>query len=373
MKLVKVLAIVGTRPEAIKLAPVIKALEDSPIHDCVVCSTGQHREMLNQMVQIFNLRIKYEFDIMVPNQTLATLTGKLIESLDTIIKAEKPDWLLIQGDTTTCFAASLAAFYNHVKVAHVEAGLRTYNLKSPFPEEANRQLVAKLTDMHFAPTRAAAQNLLREGITKQKIAITGNTVIDTLLCVSRDISWCNNWKSSFNTAFKVIQQELDFVLITGHRRENHGEGFFNICRALVSLANRYPAWHFIYPVHLNPNVKQPVSKQLSNIPNIHLIDPLSYEPFVYLLKKCKIVLTDSGGVQEEAPSLGKPVLVMRNTSERIEGIEMGTAKLVGTEEQSIIKNVSLLIENNDEYHKMANIINPYGDGKASERIINYLV
>lgn len=372
MRQIKVLSVFGTRPEAIKMAPVVKALEDSQMHRSIVCLTGQHRQMLDQMVQLFNLKVDYDLNIMKPNQSLTEIVAKIILELDLILKKEAPDWVLVQGDTTSCFAAALAAFYNHIKVGHVEAGLRTYDLNSPFPEEANRQLVSRISSLHFAPTTTSKANLLSEGINEATVKVTGNTVIDALLWMKNQISWCDAWECSFLTAKDVIRSNQNYVMVTGHRRENHGQGFLNICQALKTLSLKYPTWHFIYPVHLNPNVKDTVYRLLTNIDNIHLIEPLDYEPFIYLLSNCKIVLTDSGGIQEEAPSLAKPVLVMRNTTERPEGIQAGTAKLVGTNIDNIINEVSILIENKKAYQQMAQAVNPYGDGKASAKILSYL-
>lgn len=369
----KVLSVFGTRPEAIKMAPIIKALEKSSNHSSVVYLTGQHREMLDQMVELFDLNVDYKMDIMTLNQTLSSITSSIISNLDIIVKKEKPDWLLVQGDTSSCFAAALVGFYNKVKVGHVEAGLRTYNLNSPFPEEANRQLVSKISTLHFAPTNAAKINLESEGVSQKSIIVTGNTVIDSLLWVKDRIKWQNQWKYHFKNATKVLENNKDYIIVTGHRRESHGQGFLNICEALKSLAIKYPHWDFVYPVHLNPNVYKPVSRLLKNLKNIYLIEPLDYEPFVYLLNRCKLVLTDSGGIQEEAPTLGKPVLVMRDTTERPEGISSGTSRLVGTEVKSIIDNVSTLIDDKKEYQTMSRSNNPYGDGKASKKIINELV
>ena len=371
-RLVKVLSVFGTRPEAIKMAPVIKALENSKNHQSLVFLTGQHRQMLDQMISLFSLKVNYDLNIMQANQSLATITTKVIVELDIIIKKEKPDWVLVQGDTTSCFAAALVAFYNKVKIGHIEAGLRTYNLNSPFPEEANRQLVSRISTLHFAPTETSAKNLTSEGVDEKAISVTGNTVIDALLWVKDKILWRDDWENLFLSATRVICSSHNCIMVTGHRRENHGQGFLNIFQALKSLSLKYPAWHFVYPVHLNPNVRRPAYKLLENIDNIHLIKPLDYEPFVYLLSRCKIVLTDSGGVQEEAPSLGKPVLVMRDTTERSEGIEAGTAKLVGTNVNSIIAEVSILIDDKYAYKKMLKAVNPYGDGKASTRILDCL-
>ena len=368
----KVLSVFGTRPEAIKMAPVIQKLEESQNHQSIVCVTGQHRDMLDQMLDLFNIKVNYDLNIMTKNQHLGAITSKVMLALEKVIQKEQPDWLLVQGDTTSCFSAALTAFYNRVKVGHIEAGLRTNNLASPFPEEANRQLVSRIAGLHFAPTKTSQDNLIKEGINKNTIVVTGNTVIDALLWVKNKVLWQSNWAKQFGTATDVIQENKNIILVTGHRRENHGAGFINICEALKTLALKFKDWHFIYPVHLNPNVSQPVFERLSNIDNIHLTPPLDYQPFVYLLKCCYMVLTDSGGIQEEAPALGKPVLVMRYTTERPEGIAAGTAKLVGTDSANITKNVTRLIENKQYYANMAKAINPYGNGKASKLIVDWL-
>ena len=373
MKKIKVLTVFGTRPEAIKMAPVLHRLNDSPYHQSVVCVTGQHRQMLDQMVRLFEIKVDYDLQIMMPNQTLANIASKVISQLDEVIAKEQPDWLLVQGDTSTCFAAGLVAFYNKVKVGHIEAGLRTFDLDSPFPEEANRQLVSRITDLHFAPTSVAQNNLLAEGISADHVIVSGNTVIDALLWVRDRIQWKEDWNKTFGAASDVLKEDKRFILVTGHRRENHGQGFINLCNALKQLACRFQEWNFIYPVHLNPNVKQPVYDRLSGLDNIHLIDPLGYEQFVYLLDKCQFVLTDSGGIQEEAPSLGKPVLVMRDSTERPEGVDAGSAKLVGTCEQTIVDEVSLLIEDLSKYLMMARAVSPFGDGHASQRIVDCLI
>ncbi|MCF6775578.1 UDP-N-acetylglucosamine 2-epimerase (non-hydrolyzing) [Thiotrichales bacterium 19X7-9] len=372
MSKIKVLSVFGTRPEAIKMAPVIKALEDDDQYQSIVCLTGQHRSMLDQMVRLFELKVDYDLDIMQPNQSLSMITAKTVTLLEEIIRQENPHWLMVQGDTTSCFAAALTAFYNQINIAHVEAGLRTYNLSSPYPEEANRQLVSRIANLHFAPTNTSQDNLLSEGINKDHIAVTGNTVIDALLWVKDRINWQPSWSQRFKSATKVIEDKRPYIMITGHRRENHGEGFINICQAIHVLAKKYPNMHFIYPVHLNPNVIKPVFDLLSEIDNVHLIEPLDYEPFIYLMKNCYLVLTDSGGVQEEAPSLAKPVLVMRNTTERPEGVGAGTAKLVGTNTEYIVNEVSALIDDVELYSQMAQAANPYGDGLASQRIIREL-
>ena len=354
------------------MASVVKALEASPLHESIVCVTGQHREMLDQVVNLFQLNIDYDFNVMRPNQTLADITSQVVAKLQKVIEEERPDWILVQGDTTTCFSAGLVGFYNHVKVGHVEAGLRTYNLQSPFPEEANRQLVSKIVTFHFAPTEMSKDNLLKECIPGSNIFVTGNTVIDSLLWAQEHIQWQEEWGERYGSATEIIKEKLPYVLITGHRRENHGEGLINICQALKILAERYTTWHFVYPVHLNPNVQKPVYEMLSGIDNVHLVEPLSYAPFVYALVNCSLVLTDSGGIQEEAPSLGKPVLVMRDTTERPEGVTAGTARLVGTDVDAIVSNVAELITDKVEYEKMARAVNPYGDGKAAESIIRTL-
>jgi len=369
---IKVLSIFGTRPEAIKMAPVVKALESDPRFESIVCLTGQHREMLDQMVKLFDLTTHYDLEVMSHNQTLAGLTAKVISRLDKIMLEVKPDWVLVQGDTTTCFAAGLVAFYHKVKIGHVEAGLRTGDLQAPFPEEANRSLVGRIADLHFAPTDLSKQNLIQENISENIISVTGNTVIDALMWMSDKVAWQDKWSEFFQKSEQLINSNKNYVMVTGHRRENFGDGFLNICQALKELAVKYPAWHFIYPVHLNPNVQKPVYELLQGLVNIHLIRPLDYEPFIFLMKHSKIVLTDSGGVQEEAPSLGKPVLVMRDKTERPEGVDSGTAKLVGTDKDNIVKNVSKLIDSPAEYNKMANSVNPYGDGKAAKRIVDLL-
>ncbi|TNF69112.1 MAG: UDP-N-acetylglucosamine 2-epimerase (non-hydrolyzing) [Gammaproteobacteria bacterium] len=372
MNKIKVLSVFGTRPEAIKMAPVIKALEKDDQFQSIVCLTGQHRSMLDQMVALFELKVDYDLDIMQPNQTLSMITAKTVTLLEDILKKEKPHWLIVQGDTTSCFAAALTAFYNQINIAHVEAGLRTYNLSSPYPEEANRQLVSRIANLHFAPTPISQDNLLSEGVKKDHVTVTGNTVIDALLWIKNRISWQHSWSKLFKSATKIIQDKQPFIMITGHRRENHGEGFINICQAIHVLAKKYPNMHFIYPVHLNPNVIKPVFDLLSEIDNVHLIEPLDYEPFIYLMIHCYLVLTDSGGVQEEAPSLAKPVLVMRNTTERPEGVSAKTAKLVGTDKAHIVNEVSALIDDANLYSQMAQAVNPYGDGLASQRIIGQL-
>lgn len=372
MQPIKVLSIFGTRPEAIKMLPVVKLMEQDEHFKSIVCITAQHRQMLDQVMSLFNISADYDLDVMAPNQSLTGLTTKILQKLDPVIAEVQPDWILVQGDTTSCFVGSLCAFYHKIKVGHVEAGLRTGDLFAPFPEEGNRLLTSKLANLHFAPTKQAEINLIAENISDQFISVTGNTVIDALAIVSSKSQCKPEWDELFNSASDVIEQKQEYVMVTGHRRENFGQGFLNICQALKALALKYPEWHFIYPVHLNPNVQKPVNELLKGIHNIHLISPLDYEPFVYLMMNATIVLTDSGGVQEEAPYFGKPVLVMRDKTERPEGVEAGTAKLVGTNSQNIINEVSALIDSPEVYQKMAHAVNPYGDGHASSRILNQL-
>ena len=373
----KVLLIFGTRPEAIKLAPLYKIFkkEDSPF-ELITCTTGQHKEMLKQVMDIFDITSDIDLDLMKKNQDLTDLTSNILTSVKNVIREVNPDLVVVHGDTTTTFASSLASFYESVPVAHVEAGLRTYNLYEPFPEEFNRQIATKISDLHFAPTELSKKNLLLENIPEEKIFVTGNTVIDSLFLalnkLEEDKTMSNLIYSEIDSLLGFNSQRESFILITGHRRENFGDGFLNICHAIKELAEKYQNFHFIYPVHLNPNVQKPVTKILKNISNVQLISPLQYLHFLLLLKNCYLVLTDSGGIQEEAPSLGKPVLVMRNTTERPEGVHSNTLKLVGTKKEDIIKNVSELIEKNHLYNEMSNSINPYGDGTASKRISDIL-
>lgn len=367
----RILSVFGTRPEVIKMAPVVKALEASPHLQSFVCTTSQHRHMQDQMMALFGLKADFDLDIMKPGQSISYITAKVLEGLDALFAKEQFDLVLVHGDTTTSFAAALAAFNRGIPVGHVEAGLRTHNLQAPFPEEANRQLTGRIATWHFAPTELAKKNLLQEGVPGQSIVVTGNTVIDALFYMQEKIK---AEPSLVEAILPLIAHthHSPFVLITGHRRESFGQGFLNICQAIRTLSERFPDWHFVYPVHLNPQVQQPVNNILKDLPNVHLIEPVDYAPFVYLMSHCKIVLTDSGGVQEEAPALGKPVLVMREVTERPEGIEAGTAKLVGSNHDRIVECVSLLIENEDAYSGMANAVNPYGDGLAAQRITNHL-
>lgn len=369
----------GTRPEAIKMAPLFLKLKESEKFEIELCITAQHREMLDQVLNIFNIKPDYDLNIMKANQSLYDVTSRILLGLNDVLQKAAPDIVLVHGDTTTTFTTSLAAYYQKIKVGHVEAGLRTGDIYSPWPEEMNRKLTGAISSFHFAPTQKAFENLTKENIPEKQITITGNTVIDALHNVvnklDSDKSLETKILSALSKHFKnniedIIQQ--DYVLITGHRRENFGEGFLNICNAIKTLANKFTDVNFIYPVHLNPNVQKPVMEILSGQENVFLIPPQDYLPFVYLMKNSKLLLTDSGGIQEEAPGLGKPVLVMRNTTERPEAVESGTVKLVGTNADEIIKQVSVLLTDKEAYNKMAEANNPFGDGNASEKIITFL-
>lgn len=372
MKSKDIVIFMGTRPEAIKMAPVIKAIEQADGFRPVVVSTGQHREMLQQVIDLFGIRVDCSLDVMQPNQTLAGLSARLLTAIDATLDELKPDMALVQGDTTTVLMASLACFYRRIPIGHVEAGLRTGNIWSPFPEEVNRKLSSSLMAIHFAPTKGSEANLLREGVDPTAIHVTGNTVIDALFIeverqrqpvVRADIH------GRLDAVLGREWHHTPYVLITGHRRENFGHGFDQICDALAVLADRFPDYLFIYPVHLNPNVQKPVYDRLGGRANVRLIPPQPYSEFVSLMQSSRLILTDSGGVQEEAPSLGKPVLVMRDTTERPEAVDAGTVKLVGAESQSIIDEVSRLLTNDDAYRIMSEAINPYGDGLAAGRIV----
>lgn len=365
----KVLSIFGTRPEAIKMAPVLKALAKIPVFTVKVCVTGQHRQMLDQVLELFAVRPDYDLDLMRNNQDLFALTSKMLLALRTVLLAEQPDLVLVQGDTSTCFISSLAAFYLQIPIGHVEAGLRTGNIYAPFPEEANRVMTSKLAAVHFAPTEQARRNLLAEGIAADRIHVTGNPVIDALLHVrERMAEQQQDWDSVFGSAAAVIRARKPYILITGHRRESFGSGFQRICKAIARLAERRPQLAFIYPVHLNPQVQTPVHALLSKKTNVHLIPPLNYAPFIHAMNHAQLILTDSGGVQEEAPSLGKPVLVLRENTERPEAVAAGTVLLVGTDTERIIKETERLLDDQEACRKMTVIANPYGDGKAAERI-----
>lgn len=376
MKL-KVCVVFGTRPEAIKMAPVVKALQQQDDVDCQVCVTGQHRQMLDQVLQLFAITPDIDLNIMQAGQDLYDVTSRVLLGMRDAIARTRPDVLLVHGDTTTCFAAGLAAFYAGIPIGHVEAGLRTGNLNAPFPEEANRSLVGRITRYHFAPTQTARQNLLREGVAEEHIHVTGNTVIDALLSIREklgdfDIGF---WQRHIDAALlqRLAAPDTRMVLITGHRRENFGQGFVDLCEAIKQLALSNPAVLFVYPVHLNPNVQKPVRDILANLDNVFLIEPQEYLPFVYLMNRCHLVLTDSGGIQEEAPSLGKPVLVMRDVTERPEAVDAGTVKLVGTNREKIISMTQQLLDDSELYEQMSHAHNPYGDGLAAGRILRTLV
>lgn len=368
----KISVIFGTRPEAIKLCPVVLALKANPAWDCKVCVTGQHREMLQQVLDVFGVVPDNNLALMRPNQTLGGLTSRAIEAIDEYLGDERPDVVMVQGDTTTVLCGALAAFYHHIPVAHVEAGLRTWNLESPWPEEANRVLTTRLTKWHFCPTENNKSNLLKEGVSEKDIYVTGNTVIDALLMAKNMVA--NNPPEIVGLPRELMDSDDRVVLITGHRRENFGEGFEQICAAIRNLAERFPEIHFVYPVHLNPNVREPVGRILGHHcgKNVHLIEPQSYLPFVALMNRSCLILTDSGGVQEEAPSLGKPVLVMRDTTERPEAVTAGTVKVIGTERGVIERETAYLLTNVNAYRKMAASVNPYGDGLATKRILSIL-
>lgn len=364
----RVMVVFGTRPEAIKMAPVIQALEAHPELEPYVCVTAQHRQMLDHILALFGITPDHDLNLMQPGQDLASLTARIIERLTPVIEAAKPDALLVQGDTTTTFCAALAAFYAKVPVGHIEAGLRTGDKHAPFPEEINRLLTTRLADWHFAPTANNREALLKEGVDAASVHITGNTVIDALLWMKEHLHQ-GYYQASF--ADLATRFTRPFILVTGHRRESFGTGFENICQALRQLASNHPELDFIYPVHLNPNVQEPVRRILSEASNIHLIEPQGYESFVYLMDQAHLVLTDSGGVQEEAPSLGKPVLVMRDKTERTEGLDAGV-RLVGTSTAKIVAECERLLTDQDHYRAMSEAANPYGDGKAAERIVDLL-
>lgn len=373
----KILSIFGTRPEAIKMAPLVQALAEDSFFDSKVCVTAQHREMLDQVLALFEITPDFDLNLMRSGQDLYDITSGVLIGLRDVLKDFQPDMVLVHGDTATTFAATLAAFYQQIPVGHVEAGLRTGNMYSPWPEEANRVLTGRLATVHFAPTQRNRDALLDEQVAAEAITITGNTVIDALQWVARRIDQSAELKKRIQGILQQSGLNTDvlsnrYVLVTGHRRENFGEGFENICKALGQLAAANSETHFIYPLHLNPNVQEPVKRMLAGASNVHLIQPLGYEPFVYLMKGAYLVLTDSGGVQEEAPGLGKPVLVMRDTTERPEAVEAGTVKLVGTDAEVIISAVQELIDDADQYERMSAAHNPYGDGKASERICSFL-
>jgi UDP-N-acetylglucosamine 2-epimerase (non-hydrolysing) len=372
----KVLLVFGTRPEAIKMAPLVKAFqEQNKFFDTKICVTGQHREMLDQVLDLFEIKTDFDLDVMRPNQDLYDVTGKILQCIKEVFSRYRPDIVFVHGDTTTTFTTSLAAFYEKIDVAHIEAGLRTNNIYSPWPEEANRKLTSQLTTYHFAPTQESQNNLLRENIASEKIIVTGNTVIDALLFMQNKLETNKDFRAQVKKS--IVDKGFDpeaseFILVTGHRRENFGQGIINICSALKTIALERPHLNIVYPVHLNPNVFKPVNDLLGHIKNVFLIEPLQYEEFIYLMSLAKLIITDSGGVQEEAPSLGKPVLVMRDTTERPEAVEAGTVKLVGTSLVGIVSATSELLDNQSVYDTMAKAHNPYGDGKACDRIIHFM-
>lgn len=372
----KVLLVFGTRPEAIKMAPLVKALQKDSVHfETKVCVTAQHRQMLDQVLEVFEITPEYDLNIMAPNQDLYDITSKVLLGLRDVLKEFQPDVVLVHGDTTTSMAASLAAFYQQIPVGHVEAGLRTYDMLSPWPEEMNRQVTDRICTYYFAPTEKSRQNLLHENIEDEKISVTGNTVIDALLMAVDIIAHKPGVKEQLHEELRTKGYTVGsrpYILVTGHRRENFGEGFLHICRAIKEIASSHPDMDIVYPVHLNPNVQKPVYELLSGLENLYLISPLDYLPFIYAMQHSVLLLTDSGGVQEEAPSLGKPVLVMRNTTERPEAVEAGTVKLVGTDADAIVKNVTELLRDKEVYQHMSETHNPYGDGQACERIIERL-
>ena len=373
---IRVLTVFGTRPEAIKMAPVVLGLKQAEGIESLVCVTAQHRQMLDQVLGLFEITPDYDLNIMKHGQDLYDVTSSALMGMRDVLKECKPDLVLVHGDTTTCFAAGLAAFYEQIKVGHVEAGLRTGDMSAPFPEEANRSLVGRITNYHFAPTESSRDNLLKENVADESITVTGNTVIDALLMVRDKVNRLPDsyWIKQFGEGlYKTITDtKRKLILITGHRRENFGQGFIDLCSAIKELANNHKDWDLIYPVHLNPNVQKPVNEILGETDNVFLIDPQDYAPFVWLMDKSDLILTDSGGIQEEGPSLGKPVLVMRNVTERPEAVDAGTVKLVGTDKGAIINSVEMLLCDAEKYAYMSKAHNPYGDGKAVERIVQVI-
>jgi UDP-N-acetylglucosamine 2-epimerase (non-hydrolysing) len=370
----KVMVVFGTRPEAIKMAPLVKALQAAPGLQTVVCVTAQHRQMLDQVLRLFEITPEHDLDVMKPGQDLYDITSNILLGLRPVLAAERPNWVLVHGDTTTTLATTLAAYYARIPVAHIEAGLRTGDKYAPFPEEINRKITGAVADLHFAPTAASQANLLAEGVPAAAIHVTGNTVIDALLAVVEKLNTSAALQTELAERFRFLDASKKLILVTGHRRENFGEGFQNICHALADVAERHPDVEILYPVHLNPNVRQPVNDILAarGLSNVHLIEPVDYLPFVYLMNRSHLIITDSGGVQEEAPSLGKPVLVMRETTERPEAVAAGTVKLVGTSRDEIVRQCERLLTDSDAYLAMSRAHNPYGDGQAVARIVNTL-
>lgn len=368
----KILTVFGTRPEAIKMAPLVHALAADERFEAKCCVTAQHREMLDQVLELFEITPDYDLNLMKSGQTLNDVTARILLELKPVLQEFKPDVVLVHGDTATTFAASLAAYYEQIAVGHVEAGLRTGNIYSPWPEEGNRRLTGALTRYHFAPTQNSKENLLKENFNPDNIDVTGNTVIDALLLVKDKIDANQNLSIELSAQFPFLREDKKLVLVTGHRRESFGGGFERICEALALTAQKHPEVQIVYPMHLNPNVREPVNRILAGIENIYLIEPQQYLPFIYLMNRAHIILTDSGGIQEEAPSLGKPVLVMRDTTERPEAVEAGTVKLVGTDVHEITSNLSELLLDEKAYQAMSFAHNPYGDGKACQRILDVL-
>ena len=368
----KVLTVFGTRPEAIKMAPLVHALANDSRFESKVCVTAQHREMLDQVLELFKITPEYDLNLMKAGQTLPEVTSRILQELTPVLKDFKPDVVLVHGDTATTFAASLAAYYEQIAVGHVEAGLRTGNIYSPWPEEGNRKLTGALTKFHFAPTDTSKANLLKENYASENISVTGNTVIDALLMVRQQIENDAELSNTLASQFPMIDENKKLILVTGHRRESFGGGFERICEALAQTAKAHPDTQILYPVHLNPNVQEPVKRILKDVDNVHLIEPQQYLPFVYLMNRSHIILTDSGGIQEEAPSLGKPVLVMRDTTERPEAVDAGTVKLVGTDVAKIVSVLNELLADDAAYKSMSRAHNPYGDGHACQRICDIL-
>jgi len=372
MHKINILLVFGTRPEAIKMAPLVHNLEQDDRFNSKVCVTAQHREMLDQVLELFDIRPDYDLNLMKSGQDLTDVTCGILQGLKPVLAEFKPEYVLVHGDTATTLSTTLAAYYQQIKVGHVEAGLRTGNIYSPWPEEGNRKLTGAITDLHFAPTENSKNNLLKENVTEDKIIITGNTVIDALLEVIEKLETNNDLKASLEEQFNFLNHDKRLVLITGHRRESFGGGFERICEAIAQMAKAFPDVEFVYPMHLNPNVREPVNRLLKGLTNVFLIEPLDYLPFVYLMNKSYVLLTDSGGIQEEAPSLGKPVLVMRDTTERPEAVDAGTVKLVGTSVETIVTELTELLSSDESYVKMSFAHNPYGDGKACQRIADTL-
>jgi len=369
----KILTVFGTRPEAIKMAPLVHALARNPAIESKVCVTAQHREMLDQVLALFEIKPDFDLNIMKPGQDMTAVTTGILSGMQDVLQEFRPDYVLVHGDTATTFAATLAAYYQKIPVGHVEAGLRTGDIYSPWPEEANRKLTGALAQLHFAPTDTSKANLLREGVPENSIIVTGNTVIDALLAVTHKIDIDDALRQQLQAGFPYLQANRRVILITGHRRESFGAGFERICESIAAAATEFPNEDFVYPVHLNPNVREPVKRLLSHLKNVYLVEPLDYLPFVYLMTRSHIILTDSGGIQEEAPSLGKPVLVMRDTTERPEAVAAGTVRLVGTDVAQITGQLRLLLSDVSQYQKMSFSHNPYGDGKSSERIVDTLL